>query len=360
MVKRLVLAILLFIVKMSYSLKNKIRGCFVGSGSEGMQSKFICQKIIDLIPSTTTTTKKAANVLYVGTATYDLSAARMKQTSSFKELGCEINDLSISDPSSSSYHNYDEMKDKVDKADIIIASGGNTLYMIDTWNHRGLSKLIKEAVTRGAVVCGGSAGAIAWFDGGHSDSADPDSYQSAMINEAQLAASSSIIDKKDEASEAPATAEDTKQWEYIRAPCLGLLPGLVCPHHDRTQSNGKPRADDFDKMLVERCDNEIGIGIDHFAALVFDGNGGYEVLAIPDKPGSVLFNSGSSSSEDIGFTAKGDGIPGCWKKVVVNGEIIRTLIAPRGRVGELLEEASGSIHEDERVNRARIENPINK
>lgn len=347
---------------MSYSLKNKIRGCFVGSGSEGMQSKFICQKIIDLIPSTSTaSTTKAANVLYIGTATYDLPAARMKQTSAFKELGCDINDLSVSNPSSSSYDSYDEMKEKVRKADIIIASGGNTLYMIDTWKHRGLSELIQEAATRGCILCGGSAGAIAWFDAGHSDSADPDSYQSAMIAEAQT------IEKKDESSEAPKSAEDAKSWQYIRAPCLGLLPGLVCPHHDRTQSNGKPRADDFDKMLIERCQNERGIGIDHYAAILLDGTGGYEVLKIPDKPGSVLIGANSSDNndgiineKDVCFTSNGDGIPGCWIKKVVNGNIVRSLVPSMGKVDDLLVEATGMTHEDERVAVARAENPINK
>eukprot|EP01052_Picozoa_sp_SAG31_P018987 SAG31_NODE_1367_length_8615_cov_12.875763_4_plen_73_part_00 len=40
-------------------------------------------------------------------------------------------------------------------------------------------------------------------------------------------------------------AGDVAGWEYIRIPCLGLLPGLCCPHHDRVQSNGVLRADDF-------------------------------------------------------------------------------------------------------------------
>ena len=24
-----------------------------------------------------------------------------------------------------------------------------------------------------------------------------------------------------------------KPWRYLRCPCLGFLPGLVCPHHDK-------------------------------------------------------------------------------------------------------------------------------
>ena len=38
-------------------------------------------------------------------------------------------------------------------------------------------------------------------------------------------------------------------WAYVRCPCVGWLPGLACPHHDRTQSNGVLRATDFEQML---------------------------------------------------------------------------------------------------------------
>lgn len=33
----------------------------------------------------------------------------------------------------------------------------------------------------GAVLTGGSAGAICWFDGGHSDSMDPATYKNNML-----------------------------------------------------------------------------------------------------------------------------------------------------------------------------------
>jgi dipeptidase E len=58
-------------------------------------------------------------------------------------------------------------------------------------------------------------------------------------------------------------------------PCLGFLPGLVCPHHDKVQSNGVLRAIDFDAMLLRHA-GEQGICIDHWAALCVDGDA-YEV-----------------------------------------------------------------------------------
>lgn len=93
--------------------------------------------------------------------------------------------------------------------------------LVDRWRHLKLDEKLQQAASRGVVLAGGSAGAICWFDAGHSDSMDPASYRPDLSDEKRAA---------------------TSQWEYIRVPCLGLLPGLVCPHHDRTQSNGVLRA----------------------------------------------------------------------------------------------------------------------
>jgi len=80
----------------------------------------------------------------------------------------------------------------VESADAIIISGGNSLFACDRWNKIGAAPLLKAAMERGTVMTGGSAGAICWFDAGHSDSADPDTFLLAMTGEGQ-----------DEASEAP-------------------------------------------------------------------------------------------------------------------------------------------------------------
>ena len=86
--------------------------------------------------------------------------------------------------------------------------------------------LLQQAMERGCVLTGGSAGAICWFDSGHSDSMDPDSYRSKMV---------SAPDSGGDESSALAQGEDAKDWAYIKIPCLGLLPGLCCPHHDQVR-----------------------------------------------------------------------------------------------------------------------------
>ena len=78
---------------------------------------------------------------------------------------------------------------------------------------------VKRAMARGAVLCGGSAGAICWFNGGHSDSRDPATLRGQNPNLSAMA---------------------KNNWDYIRVLCLVFVPGvLCCPHHDQIQSNGE-------------------------------------------------------------------------------------------------------------------------
>ena len=49
---------------------------------------------------------------------------------------------------------------------IIYVGGGNTLKMMRRWRRLGVDDLLRSAHSRGAVLCGVSAGAICWFDSG--------------------------------------------------------------------------------------------------------------------------------------------------------------------------------------------------
>ncbi len=52
-----------------------------------------------------------------------------------------------------------DIKALISSADIIAVSGGNTLFAMTRWRKLGLDKLLRGAMDRGAVLCGG-AGAI--------------------------------------------------------------------------------------------------------------------------------------------------------------------------------------------------------
>jgi dipeptidase E len=284
-----------------------------GAGRDGMDQPEICEAILELAGT------DRPSVLYLGTATYDRPEPREGQTARLARLGCRIEELSVADTTPT----FQSMAERVAGADVILASGGNTLFAVDRWKRLGIDRLLRDAMARGAVLCGGSAGAICWFDGGHSDSMDPRSYKRYEL-----------------APEPPGLSDDEiTGWAYVRAPGLGFVPGLCCPHHDRTQNNGVPRA------MMLRHPGETGIAIDHFAALVIDGDA-YRVVA-PDRPGSV---SGDS------IVADGRRRPGVWRLTVVSGRVEAKVVPAEGEVARILN-AADAIVVDPRVATARASNP---
>ena len=238
---------------------------------------------------------------------------------------------------------------------------------MDRWEHLGLDELLKGAAHQGKVMAGGSAGAICWFDSGHSDSADPDTYRLAMLehfegkqpsdNPTESPNKNAKGSYKGNGGPKPSTSfvgEDSinsgesNEWEYIRVSALGIWPGLVCPHYDRIQSNGVKRMDDFDAMM-KRHPYELGIGIDHHAALEVDGDE-FRVIAIPGEIGSVPIED----SEDK--------IPGVWLKYVDDEGILHSKTCPSsGKVTDLLQmldDPQKHILLDDKVDQCRKENPL--
>jgi dipeptidase E len=120
----------------------------------------------------------------------------------------------------------------------------------------------------------------------------------------------------------------------------------VCPHFDKTQSNGVLRANDFELML-KRHPQERGICIDHFAALIFEDET-YRVLSLDGRPGSVLSNGTYSDTRE--------GVPGVWIKDIIDGNTITTLVKD-GRIDDLIK-IPNDISLDIGVVQCRIDNPI--
>ncbi len=63
-----------------------------------------------------------------------------------------------------------DLEKKVLESDIIYVGGGNTRNMLAIWEASGMDKLIAKAWKEGILLCGLSAGAICWFEEGHTDS----------------------------------------------------------------------------------------------------------------------------------------------------------------------------------------------
>lgn len=253
--------------------------------------------------------KPAPHVLYLGTATYDDAGKQATQSQGFVTAGCTVTALQVAyrSPSAS------QLAAAFAGVDIVLVSGGNTLFAVDRWNKLGVADLIRQAGAAGAVLAGGSAGGIVWFDGGHSDSMDPLSYKNPpgpilnpALNDTALA----------------------KSWAYLRVPGLSALPGLFCPHYDVTEGNGVLRATSFTTTLRHHS-GEFGIAVDNWAALRIDG-ARYTLISRAGRSGSVGPGGEWTSNSTLGR-------PGSWTlSIDGEGALRRTLTPKEGSVANLL------------------------
>lgn len=202
--------------------------------------------------------KDNPNVLFIPTASYDSPEYTEIFKEVFGELGCSVDVLFLLGRNPSD----DELRSKILSTEIIYVGGGNTLKMMRRWRRLGVDNLIRQAWEQGAVLSGVSAGAICWFDWGHSDSM-------ASYNE--------------------------NDWKYIRVAGMGLIKGLACPHYD-SDTQGVPRRADFHNMMLKHSDP--GIAIDNRCALaVLDD--GYKVISATDTAGAYrLTKRGGSVIEE--------------------------------------------------------------
>jgi dipeptidase E len=135
-----------------------------------------------------------------------------------------------------------EIERKILSADIVYVGGGNTLYMMRIWRRLGVDKLLRAAYENEIVLAGISAGAICWFDSGHSDSM---------------------------------SFYDPGNWKYINVKGLGLVTGVHCPHYNG-MTRGVPRRKAFREMI--RKIGGTGIALDNNCAIEFIDDRFYRVV----------------------------------------------------------------------------------
>ena len=183
--------------------------------------------------------RAAPNVLFVPTASSDSVEYREAFDHAYRTVyGCPTDVLWLLGAAPPA----ERIAAKVRWADVVYVGGGNTLKMMRRWRRLGVDTLLREAHAGGTVLCGVSAGAICWFERGHSDS------MSFYHPEA---------------------------WSYIAVTGMGLLPGLSCPHFNG-HTAGVPRRDDFHAMLRRR--GGPGLAMDDLCAVAFVG-AEYRVLS---------------------------------------------------------------------------------
>ena len=114
--------------------------------------------------------------------------------------------------------------------------------MMRIWRGLGVDKILKRAYERGIVFAGVSAGAICWFDSGHSNSL-------FYYNQ--------------------------KNWKYINVKGMGLVKGIFCPHYDGAVGAAK-RSEHFSQMIKKT--GGMGLAVDNLCAIeVIDDK--YKVLS---------------------------------------------------------------------------------
>lgn len=120
--------------------------------------------------------------------------------------------------------------------DLIFVGGGNTLSMLAVWRAHGVDVALRAAWDSGVVLTGGSAGSLAWFECGTSDSFNLDQLEPLHDG-------------------------------------LGFLPGSHCPHYDGEEQR---------RPLYHRLVGDgfpAGIAIDDDAAVHYVGTEIREVVS---------------------------------------------------------------------------------
>ena len=169
--------------------------------------------------------KQNPNVLFIGTASRDADGYIEAITKEFKFLKCEVKSLCLCSK------NYDEkgIDTLLSWSDIIYVGGGDTISMMQIWKQYRLDEKLKQIYERDlAVLTGLSAGAICWFNCGHSDS---ESFHNG------------------------------DKWNYCWAnEMLDIFHMAYCPHYNEEGRNS------FDKMLIEK--DIVGLAMENNTAFV--------------------------------------------------------------------------------------------
>jgi len=130
-------------------------------GGELNTTHSINKYIIDLAK------KKNPHFLFIGTASHDSESYIACIRSEFENLGCVVNALCLT----SENYTDEQINSLLNQADIIYVGGGDTAFMMDIWKKYGLPEKLKRIYEAdSAVLSGISAGAMCWFNCGHSDS----------------------------------------------------------------------------------------------------------------------------------------------------------------------------------------------
>ena len=132
----------------------------IGGGEISLKSTLnIDEYIVSLV---TSETKK---VLFIPTASGDMVSYIERFKAHYESLGCEVDTLLLSQT-----QNDNLIRSKIFSSNIIYIGGGNTARMMRIFKRNKVNEYLLKAYEKGIILTGLSAGAMAYFTNGYSDS----------------------------------------------------------------------------------------------------------------------------------------------------------------------------------------------
>ncbi len=110
------------------------------------------------------TGKPRPKVCFVPTASGDAEGYRQRFQAAFPAERAEAASLLLF------WEREPDLRSFVLSQDVIYVGGGNTVSLLAVWRAHGLDVVLREAWEAGVILCGVSAEALCWFEGGTTDS----------------------------------------------------------------------------------------------------------------------------------------------------------------------------------------------
>jgi len=160
--------------------------------------------------------KKNPSICFIPTATGDDGGYINNFYKAFDSLDCKTSHIDF-------FKRTINLKEHINKQDIVFVGGGNTKSMLAVWKEWELDKILKNAYKKGTIMSGVSAGAICWFNKGITDS-----------------------------------------WKDHQAilPCMSFVKGICCPHYDE-----EPERIPYVKKILKNKEIDSCYAIEGFCAM---------------------------------------------------------------------------------------------
>ena len=216
-------------------------GRIVAIGGGDLQSNFPINRYIVGMDK-----KERHNLLFVGTASKDAEGYIDSIKTAFEQLDCCVKALCLA----TKEYTQKEIDELVEWADIIYVGGGNTFYMMEVWRRYGLDRKLMEVYSNDtAILTGISAGAMCWFDCGHSNS------EVFWVN-------------------------GNIGYGWVEQ-LLNIHPYAYCPHYEE-------RIESFDKMIMEKA--IPGLAMESDTAFV-EQNGKIKYIKCKESSNAYIFRN---------------------------------------------------------------------